>query len=323
MVLLAGALKRRSSMGTPTLEIKLDRINEFASDKWDSVRRSLLYAYAACLTVDELCEAAVRTLDSGLNIRQAILNRLGRAASAGGNEDRLDGLAVRLLDLVPSQTKTRPRIDAVLSHLYGCFSRPTRQKVLEEWGRRGTKDARTRWLKAISSDDELFSIIEVLAYWRATRDSRFAKALAYRADAALLATLLPEMIQVCSEGWIVSRAALTAEVVSEECWKTIQDKLPASYAYLCAMKRRRIGEDEAIALVRESGANWPADDRGLAIWALGQLGMWSSLERIRALIPEFDNEAMQKAAERMTRSTGLCPIAVGLCMSNRARVLIL
>jgi hypothetical protein len=132
----------------------------------------------------------------------------------------------------------------------------------------------------------------VLAYWRYTGDARAAKLLAYRGDATLLADLLPKLIESCDEGWIVSRATPNAGAVSEACCEAIRGKFPATYAYLCAKGRRQLGEAEALDLVRESGATWPRGDRGLAIWVLGQLGMWSVLERIRAMLPEFHNEIL-------------------------------
>jgi hypothetical protein len=106
--------------------------------------------------------------------------------------------------------------------------------------------------------------------------------------------LLPELIERCQEGWIVGRAALNAELVSNASWGAIRGKFPATYAYLCAKVGRPIGEAEALDLVREAGATWPADDRGLTIWALGQLGMWSALEQVRILAPEFRAEDKAK-----------------------------
>lgn len=284
----------------PTFETKLERIEEFAAtaNMWDPLSRSLLHAYAACLTIEELCAAVVRTLDRSLTLSkavdQAILNRLLRIGSDGRNREYLDQLGVHLLGLLPSTPKTRVRIDALLSQLYGFFLPPTRQAVLEQWRSRGTIGAGARWLRAISDDHLLFEIGEVLAYWRDTGDPRAAKLLAYRGDSTLLAEILPELIERCKEGWIVSRAAMNAGVVSEASWAAIRGKFPASYAYLCAKQRRHIGEAEALVLVRESGATWPANDRGLAIWALGQLGMWSALEQIRGMFPEFHSEIIAR-----------------------------
>jgi hypothetical protein len=279
-------------MSRPSLDLKLERITEFAAAaNMDSLSRNLLHAYAGCITVEEICEAFVRTLDSPLDVlRRAILNRLLRIGSEGGNEERLDELGVQLLGLCARDSKTRTRIDAVLSQLYVFLVPATRRAVLERWRSRGTIGAGARWLKAISEDPVLFRIDDVLAYWRDTKDFRAAKLLAYRGDATVLTYLLPELIETCSEGWIVGRAALNAGAVSEVCWKGIRAKFPATFAYLCAKGLRQIGEAEALDVVREAGATWPADDRGLAIWALGQLGMWSALERIRAMLPEFHDE---------------------------------
>ena len=285
----------RSMAGNPTFEMKMSRIMEqAAAANRDDLSRNLLHAYTACLPIEELCEAAVRTFNSELSVRRAILTRLLRIGGEKGCEEQLDQLGSRLLGLSPAGAKERLRIDALLSQLYAFFSPPTRQIVLERWRSRGTIGAGVRWLKAISSDTLLFEINAIVDYWRATGDARAAKLLAYRGDAPFLANLLPELVERCQEGWIVSRAALNAGLVSDACWEAIRGKFPATYAYLCAKVGRPITEAEALDLVRESGASWPADDRGLAIWALGQLGMWSALEQIRMLVPDFHAEDLAK-----------------------------
>ena len=189
-----------------TLDIKLARITECAAEaNRDTLSRNLLHVYTACLTFEELCESAIKTLDFPLDVRRSILNRLLRAGREGGSEEHLDQLGVRLLCLLPPNPKTRIHIDALLSQLYALFFPPTRQMVLERWRTRGTIGASARWLKAISDDGPMFEMGQVLAYWRVTRDYRAAKLLAYRGDAPLLADLLPELIEGCDEGWIVSR----------------------------------------------------------------------------------------------------------------------
>jgi hypothetical protein len=57
-------------------------------------------------------------------------------------------------------------------------------------------------------------------------------------------------------------------------------KFPATYAYVCASKGRLITEEDAIDLIRDCDAGLN-DERGLAIWSFGQMGMWSTLERIQ------------------------------------------
>ncbi len=286
-------------MGAPNLKTKLARIAECGSNaNRDDLSRSLLHAYTGCLSIVELTETAVQTVDAPLDTRRAVLTRLARVGREGRNQLQLDQLGERIMALPATNAKSRTRIDAVLSQLYAYFSPPIRQAILERWQSRGTRSAGARWLKALSGDDFLFSLSEVLVYWRATGDWRAAKVLAYRADPTLLTEILPELISDCDEGWIISRAALGAETVSEKCWAAIRSKFPASYAYLCAKTGRALGEDEALMLVVEAGATWPSDERGLAVWAIGQLGMWSVLETIRGMAPELRNGDLARIGVR-------------------------
>ena len=114
-------------------------------------------------------------------------------------------------------------------------------------------------------------------------DWRAAKLIAYRAEPALLAEILPEFVGSCGEGWIISRAALRADAVSEEVWASIRGAFPATYGYLCAKLGRHLDDEEAFALVSEADGG-ALGDRGLAIWAVGQLGLWSVLDRVQRAI---------------------------------------
>jgi len=187
----------------------------------------------------------------------------------------IDALGLRLMMIAPA----RVRIEALLSHMYPLFSAPTGQALLERWRNRGTPGATARWLKAIADDDELpFSVDLVLAYWRQSGDRRAPKLLADRAEPSLLADILPELIEGSEEGWIVSPGVLRANSVSEDSWAAIRAKFPATYAYLCAKKGRSLSEQEAFAIVEGE-----EDDRlrGLAIWAIGALGMVLGIRRLR------------------------------------------
>jgi hypothetical protein len=276
------------------LNIKLKRISECAvvADH-DNLARNLLHAYIACLTVEELCEAAVRTLSAPSTVRGAIRNRLIRLGREDVGRSNIDGLAHRLLDLWTADPKTRNQVDALLSQLYSFFDPQTRYAVLQRWRERGTQGVNARWLKAIEKDDLLFSVDLVLDYWRISGDSRAAKLLAYRAEPTLIAKILPELLQRCKEGWIISRAALSASSVSEEDWTRIRASFPATYAYLCAKTGRVLDEGEAIAIILEADPG-SLGGRGLAIWAIGQIGLWSVLEQVEAMAPELREQELAR-----------------------------
>jgi hypothetical protein len=260
----------------PPLRAKVDGIGACAHDAVrDEVARNLLYAYVACLTPEELCDAAVHALSGSTEVLGAIRNRLLRMGREGLALANIDALGLRLVGITRADGKTRVRLEALLSHIYPFLAPATRQVLLDRWRDRDTRGAAARWLKAIADDELLFSIGIVLDYWRQSRDWRAAKLLAYRAENELITDILPELIEGCGEGWIVSRGALRAHAISQESWTAIRGKFPATYAYLCAKTGRSLSEQEAFAIVEDSNGG-ALGERGLAIWAIGQLGWFQS-----------------------------------------------
>jgi hypothetical protein len=275
-------------MVDPILKAKLDRIGACALDAGrDELVRNLLHAYAACLSPQELCDAAVSALYASAEVRGAIRNRLLWMGREGQALMEIDTLGLRLMMLAPVAAQVRVRIEALLSHIYPLLRAPTRQAPLDRWRDRGTRGAAARWLNAIADDKLLFSVDLVLAYWRQSRDWRAAKLLVYRAEPGLVADILPDLIEGCG-GWIVSRGVLRANSVSEKSWTAIRANFPATYAYLCAKTGRSLSEQEAFVIVEEAEGG----DRGLAIWAIGQLGMISVLDRIWTARPEFQRRTL-------------------------------
>ncbi|GLR56811.1 hypothetical protein [Rhizobium indigoferae] len=266
-------------MSDPVLSAKLDRIHACANEMYDELHRSLLHAYVACLSHDELRRTAIASLDGPQVVLAAIRSRLNRL----GKEDKalpdIDALGRDLLQIVEADHKIRARVEALLSHIYIFLSAPTRQFLLDRWRDRGGRGAGGRWLKAISGDDFLFTIDAVLDYWKDTRDEKAAKVLATRADAALLEDVLPDLVEHCQAGWIISRAALGANSIPDYTFNAIREKFPATFAYLCAKTGRKLSDKAAYEIIIDS-VGGAFGDRGLAIWAIGQLNMPAVLDRV-------------------------------------------
>lgn len=291
-----------------SFEDKLDRILKcsFSSSPYE-VDRSLVHAYIACLTMDELCEAICRTIEANTSLRMALRSRLLRLArlSSGEYGEQLARLVVRSKMLHKDNSILRRRVDALHSAIYQFLPISTRQDLLEGWIDRGKRGAMARWLKAIATDKQLFDGHSVLAYWRVSRDPQAAKIVAYEADPALLDEALSEMADLCEEGWIVSKAALRASTIPERVWTIIRGLHPASYAYLCAQTGRTISDEEAFALVQGSGSGLLNNDRGLAIWSIGQMGLVAVLDRISDASEDFAAEALTALQARLSPSGDL------------------
>ncbi|MCW0018307.1 hypothetical protein [Rhizobium sp. BT-226] len=274
-----------------SLSEKLERIYKCAQNPASyGIERSLLHAYIACLTFDELCEAICSTLEAEAPLRMALRGRLLRLLRLSDGElaERLSLLAEKAQSLHEGNHVLRTRVDALLSAVYSWLPLPIRHAVLERWIDRGTSGAAGRWLKAMASDAPLFDAKAIFEYWLESRNTRAAKILAYQAEPTFLDGILAELAAGCAEGWIISKAALRSTSIPDDIWHLLRDKHPASYAYLCAMAGRKLTDEEALALIEEAPSSILDDGRGLVIWSIGQMGLISALDRLGANRETYD-----------------------------------
>jgi hypothetical protein len=172
--------------------------------------------------------------------------------------------------------------------------------VIDSWKSDRRRDSAARWLKAVADDTLLFDERAVVSYWQASKDDRAAKLISYNASPDLVARLLPALVDMCSEGWIVGRAAIRAAEINPATLQAIRTKFPATYAYVCAMTGRALTDEDAMGLILGLGPGYD-DHRGLAIWAIGQLGMWQTLERIRECAPKIARQDLTAVVNRVSQ----------------------
>lgn len=268
-----------------TLEEILERIATVAGQRhYTSDSRSLLHAYSACLTFDDLCASIVRTLGAPVDVRLALRGRLLRTLGdhpTPEQRDRLVDLVAETSALSDGDKGLRQKVDALHSAMLCHLPMPTQHQILERWVDRGTRGAMARWLRATRDTPPLFDASVALAYWRTTRDYRAAKSLAYQAEPDTLGPIVSELVAQCEEGWIISKAILRSGCDDESTWDLVRSNHPSTYLYLCAQLQREISDDDAFALVWNCPASAIHGDRGLAIWAIGQMGKVAVLDRIR------------------------------------------
>lgn len=247
---------------------------------------SLLHAYIACLTVPDLCRTIGETLAAPTKFRLALRRRLERLLRDGNlkqhDREHVHNLIEQLRTTGRETPSLRPYVEALLSAVFEYLQPPQQQSIIETWIDRGTRGAAARWLKATAQVPALFDETAVMAYFRSSDDKRAATRLANQATPAFLAEILPELADRCEEGWIVSKAAIRAQTVSEAAWPIMRSKHPATYLYLCARLHRSISEAEALELVLICPNSIMNQTRGLAIWAVGQMQMIGVLDEIVA-----------------------------------------
>lgn len=265
----------------------------------EDVSRAILHAYVACLRFNDLVEAAATFLAGPAALRGALRNRLVRLSRGPASPDQLAFLATRLLALKPPDRLSRTTLDTLLSALYPTFPPEERRAALDRWLDIGTASAAARWLKAMSDDELMFDAQAILSYWRNSRDWRAAKVLAYKAAPELLSEIMPELVRETDQGWIASRAAIRLGRLETAEWEHLRSALPASYLYLCAMLGRQVDDDEAVLLVRQAGGEIE-NQRGLAIWALGEMGMVVAVDAVRELAETLLQDDRDRLREQLS-----------------------
>ncbi|MGC1548422.1 MAG: hypothetical protein WA777_07825 [Rhodanobacter sp.] len=235
------------------------------------------------LTFDDLCAAIALSLAEPADIRLALRGQLLRLlgdSAAADQRDRLVVLVEETCTLSDANKALRQAVDALHSALIRYLPNAPQHLLLQRWISRGTRGAMARWLKAASDTPSLFDASVALAYWRATRDYRAAKSLAYQASPEALRPALSEIVAHCEEGWIISKAIVRSGCDDETIWNLIRAGHPATYLYLCAQLGREIVDDDAFDLVCACSSSALQGGRGLAIWAIGQMGNVALLDRI-------------------------------------------
>jgi hypothetical protein len=279
------------------LDEKLDRIRRHATDGVGHPdERSLLHAYIACLSFEELCSTIAETIaepsDLRLALRRRLLHLLREESLQGIDLTKLANLVEQSQALGKADLKVRPAVDALLSALFAFLPLPQQQSILDSWIDRGRRGAAARWLKATKEVPQLFDEAVTMAYWRSTGDVRAAKSLAYQGSEAFLRSVIAELLDGCKEGWIISRAVIRAETIEESVWSTIRKRHPATYLYLCARLHRHVSNSDALKLVCACSNVPPNETRGLAIWAVGQMGLIEVLDRVVERATEFQKKDM-------------------------------
>ena len=226
-------------MAEPSLQTKIQRLTELTAD-YSPLSRDLLHAYASCIGPGEVFDAVELTIEAATAVRRAVTNRLIRVCKEEPRPADLAQLVARLIALKRERRALVVRVNSIFARLIEHLDLQLQRRVIESWRSDERKDSSARWIKAAAERPELLDLVEVLNYWQATGDTEAAKLIAYKAPAELVADALPDLVEMCDEGWIIGRAALGAARVLPETLQAIRAKFPATYAYVCAMTGRAL-----------------------------------------------------------------------------------
>ena len=273
---------------------RLGHFIEFSREHGSPIR-GIMYALASCLTFAEASDALFSLIEADAITRRPVLVRLLQLADKSVTANQIDILLRRLILLSKKRPSLRVRVNAVLSQLWPHATLKMKRKIIETWKTDTLLDSKKRWLRAAADDKRFFNAKEILRYWRNSGNSRAAQVIAYNASPAFLNGVLAELLENCDEGWIVGRAAIRAGRFPPGFFYRLKQRLPATYAYVCAKTKTPITHREAVALAANER---DSDDRSLILWSIGQLGIWTALEEIYKLGPDIAMRDRESLLER-------------------------
>ncbi len=260
----------------------------------------MLSAFVACLGLPDACKSLLALLDSEAKVRRTILNRILYLARSGEDAIHVDGLAHQLLSHRSAQRNHRVTTDSILSAVFTYCRLETMHTIVEAWKADNLRSSKARWLKVAADHNAFFDADEIVRYWYASGDHVAAKLIAYKAPSDIVTACLDDIARWCSseDGWIIGRAALRATKVRRSVMNLIKEDHPATYAYICAKKGLNLSHSNAIDLFFRADPLAISGGRGLVLWSIGQLGMWTTLEELHARTPEILARDAQRFMER-------------------------
>jgi hypothetical protein len=268
---------------------KLARYLELSHQTY-SLPRGIVVAFAACFACDEACDALVHLIDAPYHMRGPMQKRVVRLAQASPNKDALRRLVSQLLTIAEEQIRLRRRIGAILWSFFRQLPIESQRDIVRNCKHGSTVGSQDRWLKVVGEIDLFFDAGEIYRYWRDTRHHMAAKVIAYKAPPEFVLRVLGDLIEHCSEGWIVLRTALRVPFLSDNNLRRTRRRFPVSYAYLCAKTGRPVSECFVVQTFIKERPDLLADNRPLLLWSVGHLGMWATLEKICAQWPEIQDQ---------------------------------
>lgn len=275
-----------------------DRIERFFQIIED-VPSSLIgldYAFAACLTPQELFDALNQKEKLRSHSRHVLLNATEKLTATLEIQELASKLAHKLIECSHSNYQEARSANYILSRIFELLYEDTQSAVISFWLADKYADSKQRFIKLAGKRRGSGGADVIFAYWRKTRDDIAAKHLIYDAPLTWLMDRVEHFMAADLEPWLTSRLLLRLSELDPEIIERIRDPDPITYLYLCAKTGRELSASTAADLFFASTAS--RDRRGLALWALGTMGHWKTLEMILTTADDLSKEDEKRILAR-------------------------
>lgn len=234
-------------------------------------------AFAASLTPAELLEALRRVILEP-HARHVVLHAIDRHPDSRKVEQLSTIFVAELLGRERSNYREAQAINVCLYRLFNRIDDASQTKVVKLWLSDRYADSKKKFIAVARRRQDLREVEAVFEYWRRTEDKSAIKYLVYHAPVEWLHEHIEPLLERSLEPWLISRLLLRLADRDKNIIERVRTSDPITYLYLCAKTNRRLSNPDAMKLFLSGVAD--TDRRGLALWAIGRLGLWDVLQEL-------------------------------------------
>lgn len=244
----------------------------------------LEHAYAVALSLQELLSALEQSLRDA-HARHVILNAVDGKAGTPEFEEAVTNFAKSLVRLPRATFRVVQAQNLVLDRLFPLVSHDTQAAIMACWLNCEYADSRKRSLKWMQRSAEFGGPDQILAYWKSTGEEAAAKHLIYDTPLDWLEKNAAELLLADLPSWLLSRLLLRLSEHNPRAIEKARSRDPITYLYLSAKTNQPVSNEDALNLF--DAAKTDLARRGLALWAIGRMGLWTTLDSIAARSEEL------------------------------------
>lgn len=255
----------------------MDKI-KYLEENAGKLSRPIFKAFQACLNSEDSCTLMSRNLMIDSNKRNYIVRKIKKDIEEKFCEEH-KSLIAKLLKILKSDNHSyihRNRASLILFQLYPNLPSRTKTTILKQMLTSKYKLVRDRGYKILIEDGLKKYGQIVQDNWERHYDFYAGEIIYKNFPIAYIYSQIENLREVM-EDWRVRQIYVKLAPEYPALIKDLKVNSPLDYIYMMAKSKESIPEEYILNLYDKANNN----ERGLIVWALGEMGMWETIMKIQ------------------------------------------
>lgn len=255
----------------------MDKI-EYLELNTGELSRAMFKALQACLNSEESCTLMSRNLMIDSNKKNYIVRKIKKDIEQKFS-DTHKSLIKDLLKILKSDSHRyihRNRASLILYELYPNLPKRTQSVILTQMLASKYKPVRDRSYKIIMTKDLRRYDQMVQANWERYYDFYAGEIIYKNFPTGYIYSQISNLREVL-EDWRIRQIYSKLAAEYPKLIESLKEDSPLDYVYIMAKSKKSLPEKYVMNLYKKVDNN----DKGLIVWALGEMGMWDTLIKIQ------------------------------------------